>query len=436
MKRRYTVLAAVIMAFALLVAACGDSDSSGDETTTTAGTEETTTTAAETTTTAAATTTVVAEPIELVVWADDKRAPILESLAPKVLEETNVNLVVEVIVFDDLREQVTTTAPAGEGPDIFVGAHDWTGEMAASGIAAPIDLAGRDAEWFPVALEAFNYSGDLYALPYQSEAVALFYNTDLVPEPPTTLEELTAACDELGAIENCWAIPGGGDAADPYHNFAFVSALGGYIFGWSAESGLDPTDVGLDNEGAIAGVTVLEQLVKDGYVDSVTGDIAQAQFQDGTAPFFLSGPWQLAGFDEQGIPYNVAKLPTIDGSAMRPFLGAGGWFINQFSENTGVAEAFLLQYIATDETMAALYEADPRNPVFKSTFENVAAGNEIAATFALSGADGSPMPNIPEMGNVWGPLGDQILGVRNLATDAETAMTQAAEQVRAAVDGG
>ncbi|MEA3501757.1 MAG: extracellular solute-binding protein, partial [Actinomycetota bacterium] len=171
------------------------------------------------------------------------------------------------------------------------------------------------------------------------------------------------------------------------------------------------------------------------YVKSVNGGDAQTQFETGKAPFFLSGPWQLAGFDEAGLPYGVAKLPTIEGKAMRPFLGAGGWFINQFSENTGVAEAFLLDYLATEEVMTAFYEADPRNPVFKATFEKVAEGNEIAATFALSGADGFPMPNIPEMGNVWVPLGEQILGVRNLQIDAATAMKNAAEQVRAAVSG-
>lgn len=438
MKRRYTMWIMVILAFALVVAACGDDEGGSDETTTTAADETTTTTEALTTTTEAeTTTTAAAEAIDLVIWADEKRSPILETLAPTVLEEINVNLVIEPTNFDDLREQVTTAAPAGEGPDIFIGAHDWTGEMAANGIAAPIDLGGRESEWFEASLEAFNYNGQLYALPYQSEAVALFYNTELVPEPPTTLDELTAICDELGdSIENCWAIPGGGDGADPYHNFGFVSVLGGYLFGTDpATGGLDPTDVGLGTPEAIAGVTVLQQLVEDGYVGSVNGADAQTQFEDGVAPFFLSGPWQLAGFNEQELPYGVTKLPTIDGEPMRPFLGVGGWFVNQFSDNTGIAQAFLLQYIATNETMTALYEADPRNPVYIETFESVAADDPIAEAFALSGADGSPIPNIPEMGSVWGPLGDQLLGVRNLQTDAETAMVTAAEQVTEAVSG-
>ncbi|MGB5433063.1 MAG: extracellular solute-binding protein, partial [Acidimicrobiia bacterium] len=146
MRSRFTILVGLVLALTLVAAACS-SDDTGDESTTTTEATTTTTEAAETTTTAAeTTTTAAAEAIDLVIWADEKRAPILETLAPKVLEETNVNLVIDVIVFDDLREQVTTAAPAGEGPDIFIGAHDWTGEMAASGISAPIDLGGRDEE--------------------------------------------------------------------------------------------------------------------------------------------------------------------------------------------------------------------------------------------------------------------------------------------------
>jgi arabinogalactan oligomer/maltooligosaccharide transport system substrate-binding protein len=435
MRSRFTVVVGLVLTLAVVAAACGDSETGEESTTTTKATTTTTTNAATTTTTEVATTTTEdAEPIELVIWADDERSQVLESLAPRVLEETNVRLVIEPTADEDLRGRVTTAAPAGEGPDIFVGRHDWVGEMVASGIAAPIDLGGREDEWLPVALEAFNYDGQLYGMPDQSEAVALFYNTELVPEPPSTLEDLTAICDELNEIDNCWAIPGGGDDADAYANYPFVSALGGYIFAFDPQTGYDTADVGLDSEGAIAGVTVLEQLVKDGHVKSVNGGEAQRQFEDGLAPFFLSGPWQLAGFNEEGLPYGVAKLPTIEGQPMRSFLGAGGMFINQFSENTALAQAFLLDYIANEETMTAFYDANPSNPVYVATYDAIAAGDDIAAAFARSGADGSPIPNIPEMSGVWVPLGDQLLLVRNLETDAAGAMASAAQQVRNSIE--
>jgi maltose-binding protein MalE len=95
----------------------------------------------------------------------------------------------------------------------------------------------------------------------------------------------------------------------------------------------------------------------------------------------------------------------------------------------------LLDYVATEPIMTALYEADPRNPAYQETFAVITDGNEIAKTFALSAEQGVPMPNIPEMGNVWTPLGDQLLGLRNAQTDCETAMTTAAQQVRDAIGG-
>ena len=63
------------------------------------------------------------------------------------------------------------------------------------------------------------------------------------------------------------------------------------------------------------------------------------------------------------------------------------------------------------------------------------ADDPIASTFALSAADGLPMPNIPEMGNVWGPLGDNMLAVRNGTLGAAEAMANAAQAVRDAIAG-
>ena len=82
MKRRYTIWTAVVIAFALLAAACGGSSESTDTTVPSEPTE--TTVAPETTTTTiAATTTAAGEPIDLEIWADEKPAPILETLSTK-----------------------------------------------------------------------------------------------------------------------------------------------------------------------------------------------------------------------------------------------------------------------------------------------------------------------------------------------------------------
>lgn len=433
MTRRFPAFVVVLLAFALLVGACGGD--SAEETTTTQAAAETTTTAAPTTTTTAApTTTTTAAPLPpLVVWADDKFGAVIEEVAAPFTEETGIPVEVTVIDFQDMREQITTQAPAGEGPDIFIGAHDWLGEMVANGIAAPLDLGSEISNFAEVGLNAFSTGGNLYAMPYAIEAIALFYNADLVETPPATVEELTAICDDLGdAIDNCWGIQGGGAAPDAYHNFPFVAAEGGYIFGFDPATGFDVNDVGLDSEGAIAGVAAMQQLVDDGYVAPIDEDDAKQLFLDGKEAFFMSGPWWINTWDDAGLNYGVTTLPTLNGDPMAPFVGVRGFYVSEFGENKAIAEEFLLSFIATDETMLALFEADPRGPAWLPIVDQ-ATGFEA---FASSAANGLFMPNVPEMGAVWEPLGNQLLAVRTGQLSAEEAMTNAAEQVRNAVAGG
>ncbi len=343
---------------------------------------------------------------------------------------------VTLIDYQDMREQIVQQAPAGTGPDIFIGGHDWVGEMATSGIAAPLDLGGIASNLTDVSINAFTIDGATYALPYAAENVALYYNTDLVSTPPTTVEELTAICDELGdAIDNCWGVQGGGTAADAYHNFPFVSAGGGYIFGFDPATGFDVTDIGVNTDGAIGSVSALEQLVADGYIAPIDEDDAKTFFIDGVEPFFMSGPWWINTWNEEGISWSVAPLPALAGGPMAPFLGVRGFYVSQFGEQPAIAQEFLRSFIATDDTMLALHEADPRGPVWLPTLEAI-GDDPVFSAFGQSGANGQFMPNVPEMGSVWEPLGNQLLAVRQGQSTAADAMNQAAEQIANAIAGG
>ena len=431
MRSRNRALIGVLLAFALIVAACGGDDA--DETTAAPTATEAPATEAPATDPPATEPPATEAPLPpLAVWADDKFGPIIETIAAPFTEETGISVEVTVIDFQDMREQITTQAPAGEGPDVFIGAHDWLGEMVANGIASPLDLGDKTANFTEVSLNAFSTNGSLYAMPYAQEAIALFYNADLVETPPATVEDLKTICDDLGdSIDNCWGIQGGGSAPDAFHNFPFVAAKGGYIFGFDPSTGFDVTDVGLDSDAAIAGVAAMEELVADGYIDAIDEDDAKQLFLDGKQAFFMSGPWWVNTWEDAGLNYGVATLPTLDGDAMSPFVGVRGFFVSEFGENKAIAEEFLTSFIATDDTMLALFNADPRGPAWTPIVDQ-ATGFEA---FAESASNGLFMPNVPEMGAVWEPLGNQLLAVRNGQVSAADAMAQAAEQVRNAVAG-
>ena len=84
----------------------------------------------------------------LTVWADDTRTPILQALAEDFQETYGVGLVVEQVM--DLNDQLPIAAPAGEGPDIFIGPHDRLGGWVDSGLVAPMDLGDKDGDFAAV----------------------------------------------------------------------------------------------------------------------------------------------------------------------------------------------------------------------------------------------------------------------------------------------
>ena len=121
--------------------------------------------------------------------------------------------------------------------------------------------------------------------------------------------------------------------------------------------------------------------------------------------------------------------------------------VSSFSEKRLLAESFILDFFVTVEVQEAMYNSDPRLPATKSLFAIVEAADPIAAQFAASAANGIPMPNIPEMGSVWGPMADALNVIRTQAygTNEETGVTisnasdavkLAAEQIRNAIAGG
>ena len=138
--------------------------------------------------------------------------------------------------------------------------------------------------------------------------------------------------------------------------------------------------------------------------------------------------------EQDTVNWDVSVIPQIGDAPIQPFVGAQGFYLSAFSENELLAQSFLLDFVATDEVMQALYDADPRGTAWIAVQDGLTDSPEMQ-TFAASGANGIPMPNIPQMGSVWGPLGDNILLVRNGELAAAEAMATAAEAVRGAIAG-
>ncbi len=429
---------AAFTALVLVVSACTSSPTDGNTGTTTVSSPSTTRTAATngalTSTTIASTTTRLTDSTELILWADETRAAVLEKAVKAFEDATGVTITIEIIEFSQIRGQVQIAGPNGEGPDIFIGANGWTGQLVTDGVVQPIDFRDNDGDFLQVALDGFRFAGSLYAMPYATETVAMYYNADLVAQAPATFEEIADICAALSDIDNCVGVPGGGDVSDAFHNYPFMSALGGYVFAYDATTGYDLSDIGLNSRNAVSGLDFLVDQIDAGVIGSVDYDEAQNLFLNGEQPFWVTGPWELGTLGDSALNWSVAKLPTINGQPQSPFVGAQGFFVSAFSEYAVIAQSFLFDYVATAETMQALHDADPRIPAFRSVLDAL-SDDPVTRAFALSAADGQPIPNLPEMESVWGPLGENLRAIRNGELSPQEAMDAASQAVEESLDG-
>ncbi|MBE0411175.1 MAG: maltose ABC transporter substrate-binding protein [Anaerolineales bacterium] len=426
MKKIWSILT-FLLVVSLLLAACGPADTPTPEPTATQPVQPTET--PEPTEPPPPT----EEPlVELLVWADETRSPIIDELGNQFAADYGIKLVVQQLGFGDIRDQLAVAGPAGEGPDVIIGAHDWLGQLVMNGLVSPIDLGAKQNDFLEAALTAFVYEGELYGMPYATENIAFFCNPELVDPAPTTWAEVKALAEELEADSDgevtAWTI----QSNDPYHYFPLMNSFGGYVFGLTDE-GYDPYDVGLDSEGAIAAAQWLQDMAESGHLQpEVDYDVMHALFTQGKVACIGTGPWALSMIRDSGIPYTINPFPAGDVGVGSPFLGVQGFMISAFSENRLLAETVFTEIFATEEFMQAMYDVDPRPPAFLMVRD--AIDDVDLAQFAAAGEEGLPMPAIPEMSSVWEAWTNALLLVISQQQDAVGAFETAADQVRTAIE--
>lgn len=372
--------------------------------------------------------------VSLTIWADEQRAPILETLGDAFSQQTGVRLVVVQKAIGDIRADFITAAPTGSGPDIILGAHDWIGELNASGLLAPVELGPNAANFAPNAVQAFTYTdGKVYGMPQATENIALIYNTDLVPTPPTTFDEVKTMSQAIKDAGTRYGFLR--QVGDPYHFYPIQTAFGGYIFGQNADGSYNAEDLGLNSEGSVAALEWINSMYEDGLLDrnaNITGDLMLSAFQNGDAAMVISGPWAINGIKAAGVPYAVANIPagTQPGA---PFMGVQGFMVNAFSQNQLLAQTFLQTFVATDATMQAFFDRDPRISAWVPVADKIEDPDLKA--FSEAGKVAQPMPNIPAMNSVWGGQGDAITLVETGKLTPQEGADQAQSQVSTAIAG-
>jgi arabinogalactan oligomer/maltooligosaccharide transport system substrate-binding protein len=219
---------------------------------------------------------------------------------------------------------------------------------------------------------------------------------------------------------------------DAHYNACTVyGSFGRAVFGKKADRRLDGGQIVMDEPGFIAALEFLSvQARKKLIPETVDWDAAHALFESGKAPFALTGPWALGRFKTAGVPYAIGAFPAAKkgGAPGNPFLGVQGMIVSAASKRKLAAQSFAVDFIATEENMLSLFNAEQRPSAWKTIFDH--AGDSDTKGFNAAGANAVPMPSIPEMGYVW----DAWTAAAALAFSGEKTPAEALKNARVQIE--
>lgn len=348
----------------------------------------------------------------LVVWEDVGRASTISSAVKdfEKIYDCDVD-VLELPMYHQV-ELLEKQGPKGEGPDVVVLASDMVGVAKDKNLISQIHfMQVENSQYLPNSIASVTFDGELYSVPKTIETLILFYNKDLLKEPPSTLEEYVDLSKKLrkkgkyGLLAK-WELF--------YTTYALMHGYGAYIFRTDNDGTINLNSYGLDTDGAVESLKVLRKMSKADLVyDCLSGvdgyNRMYELFSSKKAIAVINGPWAIEDYLKAGINFGITTLPTLpNGNPMAGFLGIKGYSISKWSTHKDLAEDFL-RFINEHKYALLRYKESRQVPPIISVLQDPSLANdELIQVIAQQSVHAVNMPSIPEMSYVWSVMDKAI----------------------------
>ena len=311
--------------------------------------------------------------------AATRETTVLERAAEEIIarfeeQHPSIDIQREVMPTEDVRAVIEARLRSHQRPDVFT--YDtgpgFGGVLADAGLLRPLEDAYRQNGWniYDWAKRRATYSGTVYGVPDQVQEIVVYYNKDLVPEEPKTVDELRRIADELKgqgiiplAFGNQEQWPAGHMFSIGMSNVLGREGLVDLFYGdgrWDTPEVVKPIDL------------FFRDFVESGYypesVNGVAYDGANTLFYSANAAMLPTGTWLVPEIVEaiQDFEVGFFPFPSIDGSSISPPAGLGsGLFVAKNAKNPEGAITFI-DYLLQDDTARLIVEKTnviPAHPV-------------------------------------------------------------------------
>lgn len=304
------------------------------------------------------------------------------------------------------------------------------------------DVAGElMKQHFPSIVESQTVNGKLVALPFYTDAPALYYRTDLLEKHgasvPGTWEELTKTAQMVQDAERAegnadlWGFVWQGNAYEGLtcNALEWVKSFGGGQI-------VEPNgDISINNEKAIAAIELAASwpgAISPEGVLAYQEEEARGVWQTGNAVFMRNWPYayRLGESDDSAVKgkFGVAPLPTGGGHDVSAAT-LGGWNIavSKYSERQDAAIS-LAMYIASPEAQKTHSLIASRLPTIMSLYEDaeVAEAAPIIPQWKEVFLQAVPRPSAPTKGDYnevsakfWSAVHNTLSGTGSAAENLE-----------------
>ena len=376
---------------------------------------------------------------EITLYVEDQYKAYAETVAKAYKEQSGTT--VNIKSGDQMGglDKLSLDNQSGQAPDVMMAPYDRVGSLGTDGQLSEVKLsdgAKTDDKTKSLVTAA---DGKVYGAPAVIESLVMYYNKDLVKEAPKTFADL-----ENLAKDSKYAFAGEdgktsaflADWTNFYYAYGLLAGNGGYVFG---QNGKDAKDIGLANDGSIAGInyakTWYEKWPKGMQDTEGAGNLIQTQFQEGKTAAIIDGPWKAQAFKDAKVNYGVATIPTLpNGKDYAAFGGGKAWIIPSSTKNLEAAQKFV-DFLVSTEQQKAFYDKTneiPANTEARSYAEG--KNDELTTAVIKQFKNAQPMPNISQMSAVWDPaktmLFEAVSGKKDAKTAANDAVTLIKETIK------